>query len=221
MMKQALLIFLGASMTFCAIAQDNPTRQGRWLGDVQFGFNSADLTMSHSSYTDDINLTHSAIDAGFSVGYTVMDNLSIGLEYFVNQSSEDQEFPDITGLPGSANAQTTETSSHIIGLAARYFFLENNVKPFAGVAAGPSFTSRNSSGAGLNTEDSGGGFGYVVQAGLCYFINDAVGFELSYDFFNASSSLEGSGDSAGFEFDYTLDETIKTSTITAGVIIAL
>jgi len=221
MMKQALLIFLGASMTFCAIAQDNPTRQGRWIGDVEFGFNSDDFAISHSSYTDDINMKNSAINAGFSVGYTIMDNLAIGLEYIASQSSEDQEFPDITGLPGSANTQTTETSSHIIGPAARYFFLENNVKPFAGVAAGYSFVSRNTAGAGLTTDASGGGFGYVLQAGLTYFINDAVGFELSYDLFNASNSLEGSGNSAGFEFDYTQDETIKTSTINAGVIIAL
>ena len=220
-MKRALLILLSVSMIINANAQDNPTRKGRWLGDVEFGFTSADISSTHSSYSNDIEIKNSAFDVGISMEYTIMDNLAIGLEYFIVNSSETQEFPDITGVPGSANTQTTETSGHVIGPAVRYYFLSSNFKPFLGGAAGYSFVSRNYEGQGTVTDASGGGFGYVMKAGFAYFINDAVGFELSYDYFGSSNSLDGSGNSAGFEFDYTEEESIQTSTITAGVIIAL
>ena len=153
------------------IAEDgdnlNPTRKGRIIFDVDFSLHAG-------SYDVDFELgaTHKSSNYGIDLdlGYTIIDNLEVGL--FVSFNSETSE----TKSQGVLVLKQTDRDP-IYGLFARYLFGNGKFKPYVGLIYGIG-THRNTDThepADMIFKNSmiGG------NLGLAYFFNDHFGVEIA------------------------------------------
>ena len=222
MKRRIFTTFLLVLISAVVLAQDNdnPTRKGRWIGDLEVGFTSGDIKQDQSTYTSDAEIKNNLFDVQFGLGYTVADNLSVGLVFFTEHQNLEADFPDIVGFPGTATSEREKVTNNLLGAQIRYYFLEERAKPFLGGAAGLALVDVEVEEGPTTAELSGSGFGYLLEAGFAYFINDSIGLEVVYNYFSSSTSLDGSGATSGFNFALENDETTTSSSLSVGVTFA-
>ena len=229
-MKNLNFSFLFFSFLFfsvSAFAQDNtssdvenPTRKGRFIGDLNFGFDNGTFTQKHDTYVSDLKSDYSLLLIDGTIGYTIIDNLEIGLRIAYDFQRQENVVPDFVGAPGTGETTLNKIRGGFTGLGARYFFGKKQFKPFIGVSAGRSHVDVEIEGQGNVTELSGNGFGYIFDLGFAYFINDHIGFEVRYLNFSTSNSVTGGGNASGFAYDLAYEEDQNLSIIDFGFIIA-
>ncbi len=143
----------------------NPTRKGRLLLDVEFAFSSTKGDVADGFNTE---TKHTENEFDLQLGYTVIDNLEVGVNVGVSH--------DNLTVESQTYAHTEKTTTNHMGLFARYFFGKSTFKPF--VVASCNFVG-NSTHAVVGSPDQKFGItGYGVGAGMIYFVNDHFGVEL-------------------------------------------
>jgi outer membrane protein W len=198
---------------------ENPTRKGRFLGEFDFGSDSGDLTQEHDTYVADVKIDQSLLRIDGRLGYTVFDNLVVGLAIGHDHEKLEVVTPDMKDVPDTGNTTVNTETGGFIGLGATYYFLEEQFKPFLGIAIGRTHVNVEIEGAGNVTDLSGDGFGYALDLGFAYFINDHIGFEARYVNFNSSNSVSGGGNASGFEYDLAYDDDQSYNALEFGYII--
>lgn len=175
MKKILLLLTLAAGLNVAANAQ---TEKGKWLvsGASNIGFNSVSTKFKADGMSVDGPKVNT-FNISPSVGYFVVDNLSVGLSLgYTNTSTKDED------------GEKASSSTFTFLPSLTYFFTKNTtVKPYLGAGAGyASFKEKYGSVAETN-----GGFAWEVQGGLAYFVNQkaAINFGLGY----GEVSVEQSG----------------------------
>lgn len=215
-----LMLFLFNGVNSFA-QESNPTRKGRLLADSDFSYNSADSkTSNHALFSDDLNIDHNQFSIDLSVGYTIIDNLYLGLRLFNLNESTTTETPHTDGTPGVASTSTEETTNLFFGPSIRYYFLDKNFKPFLGVTGGLSQMNVTSvDGDGVTFDQTGNGIGYNFEVGFAYFVNDHIGLELLYRNHNENHDVDGTVSGTGFEIPFTAEDNVNASIISIGFIV--
>lgn len=162
MKKFFLLLTLLVSLTFSVNAQ---TEKGKWLvsGSTNVGFNSVNTKYKADGFSVDGEKVNT-FNISPSVGYFIIDNLSVGLGLDYNNSSTKDE-----------NDEKLSSSTFTVLPTATYFFTKNTtVKPYLGAGAGyASYKQKYGS-----VSQTNGGFAWGVEGGLAYFINPKIGIDL-------------------------------------------
>jgi opacity protein-like surface antigen len=237
-MKKLLFLTAIAVLTFnTSIAQEdvvvvddtsseveNPTRKGRIIGIVAFNFRNGDVTQKHSAFVTDTKIKNNTLGFDLNAGYTIIDNLSIGLSVGINYDKSKNEFDDLVGSPGTAHTEEEKVTTSFYMFQSRYYFLKEKFKPFVGAAIGYNAqditgSSKNNT-ANTNYALSGGGLVWRLSGGLAYFINDNVGFNIAYSYASMNNDKTGSGTYGTFDYDFTADDTNVINNIIFGVQIA-
>lgn len=146
------------------IAQ-SATEKGRIITDVDFRLSSGNHDVDDAWGTE---VDHYLLGTDIGIGYTVIDNLEIGLVLSVDNESIDSknEFHE---------SKTTE-SIMLYSVSARYFLMkEKALRPFVSVLGGVG-TSKTTETGNEDTKANITGFGGSI--GVAYFINSNVGVEL-------------------------------------------
>lgn len=216
-----ILFFSFLFFSVSAFAQDeNPTRKGRIIGEVDFGFDGLNVTQTHDTYVDDVTSKNSLFLVDMRIGYSVINNLVVSLAVGHDHQRQETITPDFVGLPGSGETTLNKTNGGFLGVGATYYFLNKQFKPFIGASIGRTHVNVELEGQGNTTELSGSGLGYTIDAGLAYFINDHVGFELRYVYYSAANDVTGGGNASGFEYDLAYNENLKINIVEFGFLIA-
>jgi outer membrane protein len=105
-----------------------------------------------------------------SVGYFVIENLSVNLDF---------EFQSSTFDDGETDTNSSSTGAFLGG---NYFFDagSENIKPFVGLSAGFMATSN-----GDEDFQKSNGFAYVGRAGVSYFINKNISVDFLVRYLNS------------------------------------
>ena len=198
----------------------NPIRKGRFIGELDLGFDSGDFSQTHGIYVSDVESKNRISRLDARIGYTFIDNLVVGLAFGNDHQKQEVTTPDLIGFAGTGSTSLTRTTGGFIGLGATYFFGKKKFRPFAGFSLGRSHVKAEIEDQNSVTELSGNGFGYTLDLGLAYFINDHIGFEVRYVHYSNSSDVSGSGTASGFAFDLSYEEKQKINIFEFGIIVA-
>lgn len=174
MKKIILLLTLVASFNLTVNAQ---TEKGKWLvsGSSNVGFNSVSTKFTANGMSVDGEKVNT-FNISPSVGYFVVENLSVGLSLGFTNSSTTEDDDKISA------------STFTVLPTASYFFTKNTtVKPYLGAGVGySSYQQKYNSVAQTN-----GGLAWEVGGGLAYFINPKIGINLGLGY--GQVSIEDSG----------------------------
>ncbi len=157
---------------------NNPLRKGRIFSDFDFALHSNNTNVTHETYVSDITVDNSSVDIDALIGYTVLDNLVVGMNIFLERDHNETNFPDIVSLPESASTSTLNSTFATYTINARYFLGKKDFKPFIGAGFGLATFKDESIETGLSTNAKGTGTAFSTQLGASYFVNDHIGFEL-------------------------------------------
>ena len=222
-MKINFLVLMGLffiPLTSHAQEEDNnPLRKGRIFTDFDFGLHSSDTNLAHETFVSDITAENSSVDIDALIGYTVLDNLVVGMNIFVERDHNTTNLPDVISLPGTASTSTLNSTSASYTLNARYFIGKNDFKPFIGAGFGLATYSEESIETGLTTFAKGTGTAFNTQLGASYFINDHIGFEFMYNYSSSSIDLENDVNFNGTLVAQNNTTKTNTSAFMAGVIV--
>tara|TARA_B110000046_G_scaffold52513_1_gene58714 strand:+ start:147 stop:890 length:744 start_codon:yes stop_codon:yes gene_type:complete len=246
-MKKLLFLTAIAVFTFnSSIAQDlvvveveetssdleNPTRKGRIIGVISGNYSNSDITQTHSAYASDTKLKNKGFGFDLNGGYTIIDNLSIGLAVGIRYDKKKEEFDDIIGLTGTARTENQKVTSSVYMFESRYYFLKEKFKPFIGAAIG--YNAQDITGSSTTHLDrptpnqenyalNGGGLAWRLHGGLGYFINDNVAFHIAYAYTSMKNDKSGSATASGdstYNTSFTSDDANVLSNIVFGVQVA-
>jgi len=175
MKKILLLLTLVVSLSFAVNAQ---TEKGKWLvsGSTNVGFNSVSTKYKNNGMSVD-GAKVNTFNVSPSVGYFVVDNLSIGLGVDYNTSSTKDEIGD-----------KISSSTFTVMPMATYFFTKNTtIKPYLGAGAGyASYEQKIGSIAQTNN-----GFAWGVEGGLAYFVSPKIALDLGLGYGQVSVKESG------------------------------
>ena len=198
----------------------NPTRKGRFIGEVDFGFDSGNFTQKHDIYEGDVTTENSLFIVDTRIGYSFIDNLVVSLAIGHDHQRQETITPDLIDFPGTGSATLNKSNGGFIGLGAAYYFLKKQFKPFIGAAIGRTHVNVELEGQDNITELSGNGLGYTFDFGLAYFVNDHIGFEVRYLHASFSNDVTGEGTASGFAYDVAYEEDLNINIIEFGFIVA-
>jgi len=159
----------------------NPTAKGHFIVDGDMGGNFTSGTLFFEG-DKELEIDHVEFITDIRLGYTVIDNLEVGIGFVYN----------ITETTTKTFDPEDESEDKYYGteydLFARYYLLTNKVKPFLGARIGGVTYSHPSVGDGT-------GFVYGGTVGIAYFLNEHVGFESAIDIVSRErdQDLEGVG----------------------------
>lgn len=183
-MKMKKITLLIALLSFGAVTAQ--TEKGTFIisGQTGIGFNSTSVKHEYAGKTTDGPKTD-AFNISPSVGYFIIDNLSIGLELDYGTATTKQEGvispPTVGMVYQEINSKSTETTFAIMPTTT-YFFSKGKARPY--INAGIGFidikqeTNTLSSSGAFSSYKSNNGFIWSVGGGLAYFISNAISFDL-------------------------------------------
>jgi outer membrane protein W len=152
-----LIMILSSNVLFAQSA----TEKGRIITDVDFLFNSNRLKLDGNP---DFEIDHSTMDVEIGIGYTVIDDLEVGLHIRVDNDS----------IEMSGNKATENTLTY--GIFTRYYLMpEQKIRPFVGITGGLGTLKTTSTGV-ADGKTNVTTFSGIL--GVSYFINTHVGVEL-------------------------------------------
>lgn len=201
------------------VEDNNPLRKGRIFGDLDFGLNNNNTNMAHETYVSDITVDNSSVDVDALIGYTVLDNLVVGMNIFIERDRNETNLPDIVSLPGSASTSTLNSTFATYTLNARYFIGKNDFKPFIGAGYGLATFKDESIETGLSTNATGTGTAFSTQLGASYFINDHIGFEFMYNYNSSTIDLDNDVNFQGTLVAQKNETKTNSSGLMAGIIV--
>lgn len=139
-----------------------------------------------------------AVGGGLEVNYMLMDNLSVGLEFGYSSFAEnDGSLTTVTQIP--------------ISLKGEYYFMEDGLRPFAGLGFGYYLIATNFDGEKLADLN---GIGLSPRVGAAYAISDALDVALNVNYnLLFGQKVDGEGD--------TIDDAFNSLGIGIGVRYAL
>jgi outer membrane protein len=175
MKKILLLLTLVLGFNFFVNAQ---TEKGKWLisGASNIGFNSVSTKFKSDGMSVDGPKVNT-FNVSPSIGYFVIDNLSVGLSLGYTNTSTKGEVDE-----------KVSSSTFTVLPSLTYFFTKNtSVKPYLAAGAGyASFKEKYGSVAETN-----GGFAWEAQGGLAYFVSQKAAISLGLGY--GQVSVEQSG----------------------------
>ncbi|MNK09122.1 hypothetical protein D3C87_270720 [compost metagenome] len=175
MKKIILLLTLAAGLNVAANAQ---TEKGKWLvsGSTNVGFNSVSTKYKANDQSADGPKVNT-FNVSPSVGYFVVNNLSIGLGLDYNNTSTKEVGDD-----------RMSSSTFTVMPTATYFFTKNtSVKPYLGAGAGfAAYKEKYGS-----VSQSNNGFAWGVEGGLAYFISPKIAVDLGLGYGQVSVKESG------------------------------
>lgn len=174
-MKKLLLV---AAMAVFAGANAQ-MQKGSWVvgASTNLGFNSVN-TNSKATFggvTVEEDATVNTFNVNPSVGYFVMDNLAVGLDFgYTNASQKEDDYKFITSMVS------------VMPNATYYFYNEGNFIPYLGAGAGYAAVTYKEKESGSSYSETYDGFAWKGKGGVVYLINKNLGLDLglSYTQFN-------------------------------------
>lgn len=177
--------FLFAALLF-SILMTAQTEKGTFMisGETSLGFTSTNVKYKNHGISNDGPKTTS-FNISPSVGFFVIDNLAIGLDFDYKTATTKQHGityydPSINGY-SNIEAKNTETSLAIMPNAT-YFFSKGKARPFieAGIGYANIQQKTESSFSTMYSKLESNNNGYVwgVGGGLAYFITNTVSFDI-------------------------------------------
>jgi outer membrane protein len=177
--------FLLAALLFSVIITAQ-TEKGTFMirGETGLGFTSTNVNYKdHGQSTDGPKTT--AFNVSPSVGFFVIDNLAIGLDFDYKTSTTKQHGITFysTAINGYSRveAESTETSLAIIPNAT-YFFSKGKARPFIEAGIGYANIKQKSeisdSVQYLKSDSNNNGYVWGAGGGLAYFITNTFSFDL-------------------------------------------
>lgn len=163
-------LFLAGALALFG-AMNAQTTKGSWVveGKTSLGFNNVSTKVKAGDIKAD-SPEVSTFTIAPSVGYFVMDNLSVGLDFSLTSITAKED-----GEKG------TQTTVNILPNATYYFTTVSNLRPYLGAGVGYGSTTIES-----KTTD---GFAWGVKGGAVYLLNNTIGLNLGLGF-NQFSSKE-------------------------------
>ncbi len=193
-----LLTLFFALMLSTAVWAQSATEKGRIISDADLLFSSvsSDVDDEWDSTSD-----HSTLETDIRVGYTVIDDLVVGVGLTVDNTSSE--------IKNEFHKMEQADKMLLFDVFARYYFMpDSQIRPFAGATVGFGNIAIEVTGA----EDSKYNvFNYGVAAGAAYFFNEHWGVELVYHLTKESYSEND-------DHAYTEDTDGLANTIAFGLI---
>lgn len=163
--------------------QNSPTNKGTFLlgAGSNFGFLSQNVTINDPFFGERDIQKETSFSVSPRAGYFIIDNLVTGLQVRYRSNKLDFE-----------NGGETKTSSILAQSFARYYFLEDNIRPivYASIGVGSSLTETDSK----NRENL---FGYEAGVGLVFLFSK----HFSVDFTIGYNNLKTSPKDSDFEVE--------------------
>lgn len=173
-MKRALFTFIlfyliGISASLAQVEKGKLFFSGAATIDLKAGGNKKVYPNS-----DDVKNSYCNFKLYDQAGYTVIDNLPVGI--FVNLNTE--------SFKNKTSDAKNSTLDFAIGPFVRYYIHNfNDLMPYVeGMVGGGVSNSKFKSGVGDVTKNNAGFFTYRVGGGATYFLTDALGFDLFMGF---------------------------------------
>ena len=170
------LLLSAAVAVFGLMTINAQTEKGNWVlgGNTSISFTSTNATTEFDGEEvgDDQELSVFSITP--SVGYFVMDNLSVGLDLTFSSTKVDD---------------VTTSSTAIIPNASYFFDAGEKFKPFVGLGAGLVATS-----AGDDDINKSSGLAIRGTGGIAYFINESVSINFIVQYLNTNQKNKENSD---------------------------
>ncbi len=188
----ASFVFAGSALAFGVTDKDDPFASGKWLLGLASGL---DFGMGTDTYEpDDGDETETDVmsfNIGISGGYFVLPGWEIGpvVRYDFNRSADEDD-------------NITSSGDYLAGIQTGYYYATPvPVHPFVNVEFGYAgrFTNLEPD-EGDETSDSAGGIGLRPSIGAVFFFTDKIA--LTPSLYYQYTSLSGTDDTSGSEFDY-------------------
>ncbi|MDY3338596.1 outer membrane beta-barrel protein [Riemerella anatipestifer] len=167
------LFLVGALALFGAM--NAQTEKGSWVveGKTNLGFNSVSTKVKYDGKSYDAGKV-STFNISPSVGYFVMDNLALGLEFNFLSSKE-----------GNSSSSTLS----FLPNATYYFSTGSQFRPYLGVGVGY--------GSNTTGDVSVGGLAWGVKGGGVYMLNKTAGINLGLGYSQFSTTNNNATTTAG------------------------
>lgn len=176
-MKKLFLVAIIAMFSFTMNAQ---TEKGNWVigGTTTMSFGHTTSTAEFDGVESDDDLKTTTINITPSVGFFVIDNLSVGFDLGFNSNKS------------KINENENKVSSFsVIPNAAYYFNASDKFKPYVGLGAGYIATSR-----GDDDSDKSSGLAIRGKGGLAYFITESIAVNFAVEYLNTSQENKENSD---------------------------
>lgn len=185
-------LFLAAFAVFAFASVNAQTEKGNWVigGNSSISFASTTATVEFEGTQVGEDLKTSVFTVTPSVGYFVMDNLSVGLDL---------------GFTSTKIEDATTSAMSAVPVGTYYFEAGDNLKPFVGLGAG--FISTSS---GDDDALKSSGLALRGSAGLAYFINESISINFVAQYLNtnqknkADNNIETKNSSIGLGVGFSL-----------------
>lgn len=174
-------LLLSAAVAVFAFASVNAqTEKGKLFvsGNTSLSFSSTNATTEFDGEEVGEDQKASVFSVTPSIGYFVMDNLAIGVDFsFTSSKEEEGEFED------------TLSSFAVMPTATYYFEAGDKLKPYIGVGAGLISTS-----FGDDDINKSSGLAFRGRGGLAYFLSDMIALDFFVQYLNTNQKNKEESD---------------------------
>ncbi|NLH47294.1 MAG: outer membrane beta-barrel protein [Myxococcales bacterium] len=188
----ALLMMTGSSFAWGVTAKDNPFAAGKFMLNLSSGL---DFGMGTDTFEpedgDEVETDIAQFGAGVQGGYFILKGWELGPALRYDYRSVTDEDDNITS-----------TSEAFAGIQTGYYYATPiPVHPFINVEVGYDYQGLNNEpDEGDSTSDTAGGFAVRPSLGAVFFFADEIA--LTPSVYYQYTSLSGTDDTSGTEFDY-------------------
>ena len=164
-MKHLLLI----TLAFCSTIAFSQAQQGEFLIGADGSFDSS---VTSTSFDGDSKTYVSSGTLGIKGGYFVINKLALGLDLSTTASLQTNDFNDIE----------LTTTDYNFSPFARYYILENRIKPYFEGTIGIGFGNEKRESNFGEFENKFTDFNLGLGAGVAIFIHKVVSIDLGFNY---------------------------------------